>query len=432
MKRSLFCSWVLVGFFIPQAWAVDFPPVQSIRLPNGMKFLLVERGEAPIFTAVIRFGVGGADEEAGKTGLAHFAEHMAFKGTEKLSEVELTRRVEEEGGEGYNATTSKDMTTYVVSFPSDRLQFWAETEAERIFKPVLRGFESERNVVLEERRMRVQDDPEGRFYEQWIQKGFEGTPYEWPAIGWEQDLTRLTQADLEEFYKNYYRPSNAVGVVVGRFSLKEAEKILLKTFGKVPNGNPKKPVHWDREPRPADLRRPEKGPVRIYLAFSKPTLPDRADYIFDLIERILGGRSSRLYRSLVLEKKLVSGIRTYNGIPGVRGPNLFLIHLVLLPGADPETVLNQVDEILKKFSREGPTEEEMERATNQILVQQISNLKTNEGLADLLSYFEIAAGSWKYLQNYLEVLGGITPQEVRQVASEYLDRSRSILGVMGR
>src|SRR3989338_10916310 len=137
----------------------SFPAVHEVRLPNGMKFLLVPRGEAPIFSAVIRFPVGWVDEEVGKTGLAHFMEHMAFKGTAAINELELTRRVEEEGGQDFNASTSKDATTYRVDFPADRLSFWAELESNRIFHSAFRDFDIYPNVFLDGRGMQGYDGP---------------------------------------------------------------------------------------------------------------------------------------------------------------------------------------------------------------------------------------------------------------------------------
>src|SRR3989338_3028491 len=211
----------------------SFPAVHEVRLPNGMKFLLVPRGEAPIFSAVIRFPVGWVDEEVGKTGLAHFMEHMAFKGTAAINELELTRRVEEEGGQDFNASTSNDATTYRVDFPADRLAFWAELESDRIFHPVFRDFDKERNVVLEERRMRVDDDPDGLFFEKLLEEAFAGTPYGWPTVGTTGDMLKLKPEDLDRFWREHYDPAGAVGVLVGKIDLRETERLLKRTFGKI-------------------------------------------------------------------------------------------------------------------------------------------------------------------------------------------------------
>ena len=218
-------------------WVGWAEKVREVRLSNGMKFLIYPRGQAPIFTAFVQFRVGGLDEEDGKTGLAHFLEHMAFKGTKTIGskgEKEAVARLYmENGAEGLNATTSKDATTYFVNLPSEKLEFWAWLESERIFHPVFREFDEEKNVVLEERRMRVDNNPDGQLYEKFLETAFQKSPYRWPTIGREEEVKKLTVQDLQTFWEKHYDPSHAVGVLVGQIDMKKVVGILEKTFGKI-------------------------------------------------------------------------------------------------------------------------------------------------------------------------------------------------------
>jgi predicted Zn-dependent peptidase len=399
-----------------------------------MKFLIVPRGVSPIFTAYITFPVGAADEEKGKTGLAHFVEHMAFKGTERFRETELVRAIEREGGQGYNATTSKDLTTYMVSFPVDRLEFWASLEAERIFRPLFRDFDKEREVILQERRMRIDNDPDGKLYEAFIEKAFQGTPYEWPTIGYAKDLRALTQDDLDTFWKRHYFPAGSVGVLVGRLDPKKTEAILRKTFGRV-KGRLKRAAQPAVE-RPEDssfrFHLKEAARPRILIGYRKPPLPDRDDYVFDVLGEILSeGRSSRLYRSLVQKKKLVQSISTYTSAPGTRGWNLFIISMTTLGDGRLETVLEAFDKEVEDLKNHGIEPRELEKALNRLTADLLWGLETNSGLASQLSFFFVSTGDWRYLRNYVQNVETITVDEVLEVAHKYLDPGRRLVGTLG-
>ena len=439
MRRSRLFA-VLLGIVVLSPDVSDALPewaaaVEEVRLGNGMKFLLYVRGEAPIFSAMIRFRTGGMDEEEGKTGLAHFMEHMAFKGTERLDGRTLGRMIEEAGGQDYNATTSKDMTTYVVSLPSERLRFWAEIESERIFRPAFREFEAEKNVILEERRMRVENDPEGKFYETFLQTAYRISRYRWPTIGTERDLRQLTVADLEAFWRDHYRPSNATGVLVGNFDPAEARKILIETFGKIHpgEGDKKQTPPLAEPPQGGERRLTLKLPARsrLWIGFHKPTLPEPDDFAFDLLNEIVGeGRSARLYKRLVLQEKVASGVQTSSGTPGSRLPNLFFVEVDLLPAASPERVLRLIDDEIAAVKKEGVTPGEMEKARNRLAADILWGMKTNHGMASQLSYYEVIAGDWRYLANYLEEISRFGPGDLRRIAKTYLIPSNRTVAVL--
>ncbi len=468
-------------------WAAK---VREVRLNNGMTFLLYPRGEAPIFSAYIRFKAGGIDEEIGKTGLAHFLEHMAFKGTETigtkdfskekpildeinrigaeltaeyrkgsvgdakkitalrarlktlheeetkyLEKEELAKTMLENGGGDYNATTSKDMTSYFVSLPADKLRFWADLESQRIFRPIFREFYQEKDVVLEERRMRVDNDPDGRLYEAFIAKAFEKSPYRWPTIGSHQDVLGLTTEDLKAFYRRFYHPSSAVGALVGNFDVAEAQKVLEETFGVVDfEGPPPQKNLYPAEPAQTREKRVTiKAPAqpRLLIGYHKPTLPEDDDYAFDILDQIFGeGRTSRLYKALVLEKKLASHVESSTGVPASRLSNLFLIEVSPLEGRSADEVLKAVDQEIEAVKAQGVTVEEVQKAKNRLTVDFLWQLKANEGLASQLSYFQVLAGDWKYLATYLEAVNRFGPEDIKTLANKYLVPTNRTVGVL--
>ncbi len=456
--------------------------IQEITLSNGMKFLVYSRGEAPIFSAYIRFRAGGLDEEPGATGLAHFLEHMAFKGTETigtkdfasekkvLDEIEkvgdqwaeeyrkgssrdlkklqvlkdrlkslheeqsrylvreeFSKKVADNGGNDQNATTGKDMTSYFVSFPSEKLRVWAEMETARIFQPVFREFYEERDVVLEERRMRVDNDPDGRLYEALLKTAFQKSPYRWMTIGSEEDILGLTVGDLKKFWRTYYAPSNAVGALVGKLDVAETRKVLEETFGRVVFDGETLHRETPAEPSQTEERRvvlPLKASPRVWLAFHKPTLPEKDDYVFDVLDKILGdGRSSRLYRRLVLKDKLAVGIDTATSIPGSVLPNLFLVEVSIAPGKSAKDIVAAFDDERDRILKEGITERELEKAKNRLMMDSLWHLQTNEGLASQLSYFQILTGDWRYLRDYPMQIQKVSLEDLRKAVETYLVKS---------
>ena len=476
--------------------------VQEIRLDNGMKFLVVRHGEAPIFSAYIRVKVGGLDEEPGKTGIAHFLEHMAFKGTktlgtkdyekekplldeierigEQLAEEykkgakadsekikslrgeiarlhseeekylvkeEVAKKTTENGGTDQNATTSKDITSYFVSLPSDKLRFWAELESERIFHPVFREFYEEKDVVLEERRMRVDNDPDGILYEKFLEKAFEeGSPYRWPTIGSVQDLMQLTRKDLETFWREHYKPENVVGALVGRIDVGEARTILESTFGRIPASpvsTADSPIKKKGDQVSIKEKTQDKEKIltlslpalkarpRLLIGYPKPTLPSPDDYAFDLLSEILGeGRSSRFSKALVFEKRIAESVGTATDVPGARLPNLFLIEAHPMSGYTPEEVVKAIDEEIQKVVKDGVTERELQKAKNRLTVGLLWEMQTNEGLASHLSYYESLAGSWRYLSEYIDQINRFTPADLKTVAERYLKRENRTVGIL--
>lgn len=491
MRRIIFCFSILIFTWVSQTEAAPlrwYDRLEEYPLANGMKFILLPWGESPTFSVYIRMRVGGLDEEPGETGLAHFLEHMAFKGTrqigtknyaeeepilqamdevgEKLAieikkgrggdqekiksyraelkklrqqqeplivREEISRLLLENGAQDINATTSKDMTSYFISLPSDKIAFWANIDSERIFSPIFREFYEERDVILEERRMRVDNDPDGKLYQELIAQAFTKSPYRWPTIGVAEDLMTLTRPTLEKFWRRYYVPENAVGVIVGQFDSAQVKKLLAETFGKVPSSAlARKPI--PEEPAQTEEHRfvlRDPGKERMIIGYHKPTLPDKDDYLFDLFSEIIAnGRSTRLYKNLILTKRIASSVGSYTGVPGSKLPNLFMISVTPLQGHSSEECLKAIDEEILRIQQEGVSGQELTGAKNRILADMIWKMESNDGMAEHISFFEGVGSSWKYLRDYEQAIQQFNTDDIKRLAQKYLVPGNRTIGVL--
>jgi predicted Zn-dependent peptidase len=476
--------------FAPPARAQDLEGrVVRVTLDNGMRFLVVRRPTAPVFSAVLRFKVGSADDRSGETGLAHLFEHMAFKGTSTIgtrdaaaeAEIldaldraavainreldrgpeadpkrlealrgemkslterqqalvvkdELSEILSTNGAQGLNATTSSDLTSYYVSMPSNRLELWCLLESARLRDPVLREFYSERDVVMEERRLRIDNQPTGRLYEQTLLSAFEAHPYRIQGVGWMSDLQRLTRPEAEAFRKVFYVPNNAVGALVGDIDPAEAGRLLRRYFGGIPAGPPPGGV-VTVEPKQRGERRTlvefDSSP-EMMIAFHKPTRPDPDDIVFSLIDAILtSGRTSRLFRSLVTGTQVASDVYSFEA-PGERYPNLFII------GAEPRAphAVGEVETgILKELARlaeEPVSDNELQKVRNQFEASRLYPLRSNSGLASQLSQYEILAGDWKQLLADQAAIRKVTAAQIQDVARRTFDATNRTVVIRAR
>ncbi|MHB8764432.1 MAG: M16 family metallopeptidase [Deferrisomatales bacterium] len=452
--------------------------VAERRLANGLTVLVLPRRTAPVVSLQMTFRVGGVDEPAGRTGTAHLLEHMLFKGTPTLgtrdwarerplldaieaagrsldaerqkgpgadpARVEALRRrlaelqdahrplvVKDEidgiyaknGAVGFNASTSTDLTSYTVSLPANRLELWARIESERMRDPVFREFYVERDVVLEERRQRSDADPRGKLFEALISTAFAAHPYRDPVIGWPSDLEGLDPAHTRAFYRAHYGPDNAVIAAVGDLEPEAFFALVERWFGAIPPGRPPAAPITREPPQPGPKRVevPFAAEPRLAVAFHKPTLPHRHDYVFDVIEAVLAdGRSSRLVRELVDRQRVAASVSAANGLPGARYPNLFAVFLTPLAGVSPAQAEAALLAELERLAAEPPTEAELQKVLRRLEAGRVRALNSNAGLAQQLAYFQAVAGDWRYLEEHSRVLATVTPEEVRDVVRTYL------------
>jgi predicted Zn-dependent peptidase len=464
--------------------------VREHTFANGLRLLLVERHDSPTFAAYITIGVGSVHETSETRGVAHLLEHMLFKGTktlgttdyaqekplleaiekagealdalkskktadraevaalrEKLEALqqqhqqfvvkdEFSRIYAENGGTGYNAFTSKDLTTYLISLPANKLELWAALESDRMKNAVLREFFTERDVVQEERRRSYDSNPSGLLYENLLATAFTVHPYRNPIIGWHSDIEHLSLDETRDFLHKYYAPVNTVIALVGDLDFDSAVAMVERYFGDIPPGVPVPQVRAVEPPQLGEKRvRIEfEAEPSLSIAYHKPTLPTRDDYVFDLIDMILGqGRTSRLYQSLVVEQQLAASVST-SAAPGARYPNLFIISA---EPRYPHTVAEVEEAIyaeLDRLASEPVAAGELNRSRNRLATDRLRFLKGNDGLARMLTYYQSVADDWRYLVDYDDQVAGITADEVMAVARAYFvpeNRTVAILNKKG-
>jgi zinc protease len=419
---------------VPPAGAqTPAPGVVAATLENGLRVLLLEDHRSPIVSFQVWYRVGSRNEERGRTGIAHFLEHMMFKGTPKHGRGEFARLVEQNGGQD-NAFTSQDVTSYFVNITADKVDLVVELEADRMVNLLLdpKEIDSERQVVIEERRTRTEDDPNGFLGEEVEALAFRAHPYGQPIIGWMDDVKRITPAEIRAFYKIYYQPNNAIVVAVGDFKAPALMKKIREQFGRIPSA-PAPPPVLAVEPAQNGARRllvlKEAQLPIVYLAYPVPnqTSPDAP--ALELLSTILAnGRSSRLYRSLVYERQLAleaGGDYSWFSFD----PSLFWFWATAMPGQTPETLEKELLAEMDKLGKEPVSDLELRRARNQIEAGFVFEDDSIHRRASLLARFE-TIGGYALKDKYLERIRAVTAADVQRVARAYFLEQRKNTGVL--
>ncbi|MFZ0734073.1 MAG: pitrilysin family protein [Candidatus Sulfotelmatobacter sp.] len=455
------------------------------KLPNGLTLIICERPEAPVFSFFTLVDAGSAQDPMRDTGLAHMFEHMAFKGTDKIGTTNYTAEkpalakvetayaaylaerdktvgqdkakldqlekawkdaiaqadkyvipnqfgkiVEQNGGEDMNAFTSYDETGYHYSLPENRLELWAYLESERFLHPVMREFYKERNVVIEERRMRTDSNPFGRMLEQFTEEAFAAHPYHRPTVGWMSDLNHFSATDAQNFFDKYYVPSNMVVAVAGDVKAAQAMPILEKYFGRLP-ARPKPDETTTVEPPQNSERQvvlmEQSQPIYIE-GYHRPDYRSKDDAVFDAISDLMSeGRTSRLYRALVRDKKIASYSEGITGYPGVKFPHLFAFLAVPLPGHKPQEMADAIHAEVDRLKKEDISDEELKMIKTRAKANLIRGLADNEGLATQLATYQTRYGDWRELFRSVDRIEQISKADIRRVANEvFVDTNRTV------
>lgn len=400
--------------------------VVEFKLKNGMCWLLMKKGAAPVFAGVVQVRVGGADEEEGKTGLAHMLEHMAFKGTKDISAEELWDAFVVNGASDLNAYTSKDITAYHAKMPVSKLPLWLYLKSEMIKHSALREFDKERDVVLEELIGKIENNPVRKMDAMLLGTAFTTSPYRWPTIGKKEDVARLKEEYLEAFKRRFYVPGRMVGAIVGNIDIEEAKKLIERYFGDMPPARDRQddlPVEPPQnEQRSVEVRFDSEP--RLSMAYHKPTLPDHDDYVFDVISYILCfGENSRLNKKLVYDRKMVRGVSCDSSYPGARLDNLFVIITEPIKGHSYEAVKNAIREELERLKTEPVSESELKKARNNTEKDFIFGLSDNEGVAHSLAFYETVTGDWRYIVRHADVINRVSAKDVMDVARKYFNKN---------
>jgi predicted Zn-dependent peptidase len=445
-------------------------------LPNGLTLLICERPDAPVFSYATFVDAGDVNDPMGQSGLAHMFEHLAFKGTSQigttdyaaekvaLAKVEaandayeaeylkpvgrdekklielkkiflqaqaeahkfvipnqFTDIAERNGAEGLNAGTGLDDTMFFWSMPENRLELWAYLESSRLADTVPREFYKERDVVIEERRMRTDSNPEGRLFEQFVATAYVAHNYGRSNIGWPSEVSQITATEAMAFHKKYYVGSNIVVAVVGDVKASEAMPMLEKYFSKVPGG-----------PRPEEMTTVEPKQFAektvaihevtqpIYLeGYHRPDYRDPDDAVYDAISDILSnGRVSRLYRSLVRDQQIAAGAEGVSPYPGDKYPGLFVFYAVPLPGHTPQEMRDSIHKEIDKLKASDVTDDELAMYKTRTRADLLRGLADNQGLANDLAEYQTRYGDWRELFLQLDRVDKVTKADIRRVANQ--------------
>ena len=457
--------------------------VSEFRLNNGMKFIVLENHEAPVVSFVTYADVGGVDEPDGKTGVAHFLEHLAFKGTDKIGTknypvekkylerldrlfaeiqqakeqgdreklAQLTKKfariegvannfveqneygqiVETAGGVGLNAATSTDYTSYFYSFPANKLELWMSLESERFLEPVFREFYKEKEVILEERRLRTDNSPIGKMIEAFLDTAYTQHPYKRPVIGYDEDIRNLTRDDVEQFFSTYYAPNNLTVAIVGDVNPKQVKHLAKLYFGR-----------YQAKPAPAEVTKTEpKQRETKEVTVEFPSQPwylegyhipglNNSDYpVYKVISQLLSdGRTSRLYQSLVEQQQVALSAQGFSGFPGNKYPNLMLFYALTAPGHSVDDVQIALREEIEKLKNKPVSKQELKRVKTQLKAGLLRSLDSNLGMARILTEYEAKTGNWRNIFTELEEIAQVTAVDIQRVARETFTAENRTIG----
>lgn len=402
-------------------------------LPNGLKVFALRDPNSALAVFQIWYNAGSIHEQVGRTGLSHLLEHMMFKGTPNYGSKVFSKLVSRAGGVD-NAGTSRDYAYYHQKLAPDKLYLSIELEADRMRNLIMDPKEilSERDVVMEERRMRNDDDPRSVVYEEIMSTAYKNIPYRWPVIGWMEDLKRITRDDLYAYYRKHYVPNNAMIIVAGNINVDEVLGRIRSEFGSIPAGD---------EIQDPDMGEPEQlGERRVYVkkeaelpyvlcAYKAPNMSSEDSYALEVLATVLsGGKSSRIYRSLIYEKRIaLSAGASYDSLD--KYPSLFYLDATALPEKSISEVENALYEEVEKIKKEPPDEREVQKAKNQIEAGFIMGQDSLFSQAQIIAMFEML-GDWKLIDRYFEGIRKVTPQDVQRVAQKYLVEDKRTVGIL--
>ncbi|HEY6843705.1 MAG TPA: pitrilysin family protein [Thermoanaerobaculia bacterium] len=475
--KKLFCLLALLALPVAAQDLASFEKHVTVhKLANGLTVIIDERHEAPVFSYATVVNVGSSAEVPGITGLAHMFEHMAFKGStevgttnaqaeqaalakvesaynaylmerektvghddQKVAQLEkawkdaineaqkyvvpneFSKIADQAGAVGMNAFTRSDETVYFYSMPANRFELWAYLESERFLHPVFREFYKERDVVFEERRMRSESSPFGRVIEQFLAAAFTAHPYGFPVVGWPSDLKSFSATDAAAFFKKYYVPSNMVIAIVGDVTPAQAMPVIEKYFGRLPKRPVPERVRTVEPPQNAErtVVLHEKSQPIYLEGYHRGSIMDPDDPTYDVIEMLLStGRTSRLYRDLVRDKKIAAVAQGFNGFPGVKYPSLFTFIAVTTPGHTPQEITAAIGEELNKLKTEDVSAEELQSVKTRAKAQLLRELDSNSGLALQLALAQTEMGDWRDLFRQIDRIDKVTAADVRRVANK--------------
>ena len=462
--------------------------VLADTLANGLQLFILRRPGVPIASFVVQYRIGGVNEKQGSTGIAHLLEHLLFKGTTTVGTVDYEREapllaemdrvfdsvlilqdrrrpdsvrisslraridtlekeaaqyvaqnefdkiLSENGARGLNAMTTSESTTYFVELPANRTELWFVLEADRMQNPVFREFFTEREVVGEERRLRLENNPGGLLNEALLAAAFHIHPYGRPVVGYNEDLERLSRRDVQSYFRNFYGPNNAVVAIAGDVDPEQIRAWAEKYLGPVPRGGEPPPVRAV-EPDQRGERRVEvvydaEPSLRIGWKVPEAQAKD-GPALYMLTYLLTGGRNSRLYHRLVLEDGIASGV-TSSVEPGQMYPGLFTIQASPLHPHSALELEEAIYEELEDLRQTPPEEAELQRVRNQLEASEIRRLESNFGLALQVAGSATLYGDWRATFEFSEKLREVSPADIQRVVSDYFRKETRTVATLVR
>ena len=420
---------ILVLFVLSQNFSfsqkIDF---MEYDLDNGMHVILHRDASVPLVVTSVMYHVGAKDEDPERTGFAHFFEHLLFEGTKNIPKGEFMKIVERNGG-SLNATTSNDRTYYYEFFPSNKLELGLWLESERLMHPVIdqKGVETQNEVVKEEKRLGVDNSPYGHLFEQILLSLFKNHPYRWTTIGSMDHLDAATLEEFKEFNKKFYVPNNGVLVVAGNFEIEETKKMVEDYFGPIPRGNEIPRINVKEDPITEETRKEFfdaniQIPM-ILVCYRTPSMKSRDAYVLDMISTILSdGKSSRLYKKMVDEKKVSLQVQAVNlGLEDYGG---YVILSLPLGENSLDDLLVNIEEEVVKLQNELISDREYGKLQNIFENNFVSSNASMAGVANSLARYYMLYGNTNLINDQIDIYKSITKEEIRDVARKYLKKNQ--------
>lgn len=429
MKKSLMAlsTLLMVGGTV-SAQKVAF---EEYTLDNGMHVILHQDNSAPVVITSVMYHVGSKDENPERTGFAHFFEHLLFEGTANIGRGEWFKIVTGNGGTN-NANTSDDRTYYYEIFPSNNLELGLWMESERLLHPVINqiGVDTQNEVVKEEKRLRVDNQPYGNLIAEIKKNMFTNHPYRWTTIGEMEHLDAATLEEFQAFNKKFYVPNNAVLVVAGQFDKAQAKEWIQKYFGIIPKGAPISRQKFEEAPITQTIKARYEDPniqiPMVAAAYRTPSNKTRDSKVLDLISTLLSdGKSSRLYKKMVDDKKMALQVGAFNYSQEDYG--MYIIYGLPMGANTPESLIAEVDEEIVRLQTELISEKEYQKLQNIFENQYVNSNASVEGIADNLATYYMLYGDVNLINTEIDIYRSITREEIRDIAKKYLNPNQRLI-----
>lgn len=404
---------------------------EEYDLDNGMHVILHQDKTAPVIITSVMYHVGSKDENPERTGFAHFFEHLLFEGTENIERGEWFKIVTANGGNN-NANTSDDRTYYYEVFPSNNLELAIWMESERLMHPVINqiGVDTQNEVVKEEKRLRVDNQPYGNLIAEVKRNMFVNHPYRWATIGSMDHLDAATLEEFRAFNKKYYVPNNSVLVIAGDLDIDQTKKWVNQYFAPIPKGAPVTHNTFKEEPITQTLHATYEDPniqlPMVVASYRTPSMKTRDARVLDMISTILSdGKSSRMYKKIVDDKKMALQIGAFNYSQEDYG--MYIVYGIPMQGHTAEELIKEADEEIAKLQKDLISEKEFEKLKNIYESNYVNSNSSVEGIASNLATYYLLYGDVNLINSEIDIYRSITREEIREVAKKYLNPNQRLI-----